>query len=82
MTKNYYRKEYSEQQWIALIDKAIEFGCKIEYSIYGNIVTIDSTDVENILMKNLSTNVFFGISRDGWAKKIHGRIQDAADRVK
>ena len=82
MTKNYYRDEYTKQQWIALIDKAIECGCKIEYSIYGNIVTIDSTDVENILMKNLPTNVFVGISRDGWAKKIHGRIQDAAERVK
>lgn len=82
MTKNYYRDEYTKQQWIALIDKAIEFGCKIEYSKYGNIAEIDSTDVESLLMKNLPTNVFFGISRDGWAKKIHGRIQDSADRVK
>lgn len=82
MTKNYYRDEYTKQQWIALIDEAIKIGCKIEYSKYGNIAEIDSTDVENTLMKNLSTNVFFGISRDGWAKKIHGRIQDAADRVK
>lgn len=81
MTKNYYRKEYTEQQWIALIDKAIEFGCKIEYSKYGNIAEIDSTDLETILIKNLP-NGFFGISRDGWAKKIHERIQDAADRVK
>ena len=80
MTKNYYRKEYTEQQWIALIDKAIEFGCKIEYSIYGNIVTIDSTDLETILMKNLPNGL--GISRDGWANKIHERIQDAAERVK
>ena len=81
MTKNYYRDEYTKQQWIALIDEAIKIGCKIEYSIYGNIVTIDSTNVENILMKNLP-NVFFGISREGWTKKIHGRIQDSADRVK
>ena len=81
MTKNYYRNEYSEQQWIALINKAIEFGCKIEYSIYGNIATIDSTDLETILMKNLP-NSTFGKSRDGWAEYIHKMIQDASDRVK
>lgn len=80
MTKNYYRKEYSEQQWIALIDKAIECGCKIEYSIYGNIVTIDSTDVENNLMEILPHSI--GTSRGIWAEQIHRMIQDAAERVK
>ena len=81
MTKNYYRKEYSEQQWIALIDKAIEFGCKTTYSIYGNIAEIDSTDLETILMKNLP-NSMFGKSRDICADEIHRMIQDAAERVK
>ena len=79
MTKNYYRKEYSEQQWIALIDKAIEFGCKIEYSKYGNIVTINSTDLETILMKNLPNG--WGKSRDNCADEIHRMIQYAADRI-
>lgn len=79
MTKNYYRNEYTEQQWIALIDKAIEFGCKIEYSKYGNIAEIDTTDLETILMNFLNN---FGISRDGWAEKIHRIIQDASERVK
>lgn len=46
MTKNYYRSEYSDKQWKALIDKATELGCQITYSKYGNIVTIDSTDRE------------------------------------
>lgn len=41
MTKNYYRSEYSDKQWKALIDKATELGCQITYSKYGNIVTID-----------------------------------------
>ena len=45
MTKNYYRSEYSDKQWKALIDKATELGCQITYSKYGNIVTIDSTDL-------------------------------------
>ena len=41
MTKNYYRSEYSDKQWKALIDKATELGCQITYSKYSNIVTID-----------------------------------------
>ena len=80
MTKNYYRDEYTKQQWIALIDKAIECGCKIEYSKYGNIAEIDSTDVENILMEILPHSI--GTSRGVWAEQIHRTIQDAADRVK
>ena len=80
MTKNYYRDEYTKQQWIALIDKAIKFGCKIEYSKYGNIAEIDSTDVENLLMEILPHSI--GTSRGIWAEQIHGRIQDAAERVK
>ena len=47
MAKNYYRSEYSDKQWKALIDKATELGCQITYSKYGNIVTIDSTDRES-----------------------------------
>lgn len=47
MTKNYYRSEYSDKQWKALIDKATELGCQITYSKYGNIVTIGSTDRES-----------------------------------
>lgn len=51
MTKNYYRSEYSDEQWKALIDKATELGCQITYSEYGNIVTIDSTDQESTNLK-------------------------------
>lgn len=51
MTKNYYRSEYSDKQWKALIDKATELGCQITYSKYGNIVTIDSTDRESTNLK-------------------------------
>ena len=80
MTKNYYRNEYTEQQWIALIDKAIEFGCKIEYSKYGNIAEINSTDLETALIKNSTNSI--SKARDFWAEQIHRMIQDAADRVK
>lgn len=80
MTKNYYRDEYTKQQWIALIDKAIEFGCKIEYSKYGNIAEIDSTDLETIIVKNFPHSI--ETSRGIWAEQIHRMIQDSADRVK
>ena len=80
MTKNYYREKYSKQQWIALIDKAIEFGCKIEYSIYGDIAEIDSTDLETALIKNFPNSI--GKSRDICADEIHRMIQDASERVK
>ena len=80
MTKNYYRDEYTKQQWIALIDKAIELGSKITYSIYGNIVTIDSTDLETALIKDFPNSI--GTSRNSWSEQIHRMIQDAADRVK
>ena len=80
MTKNYYRDEYTKQQWIALIDRAIEFGCKIEYRKYGNIAEINSTDLEDILMKIFPHII--GKSRDIYAEHIHRMIQDAADRVK
>ena len=80
MTKNYYRDEYTKQQWIALIDKAIEFGCKIEYSKYGNIAEIDSTDLETIFVEILPHSI--GTSRGVWAEQIHKTIQDSAERVK
>ena len=80
MTKNYYRDEYTKQQWIALINKAIEFGCKIEYSKYGNIAEINSTDLETTLVKILPHSI--GTSRGIWAEHIHRMIQDAAERVK
>lgn len=31
MVKTYYRSEYSDKQWKALIDKAAELGCQVTY---------------------------------------------------
>ena len=66
MTKNYYRSEYSDKQWKALIDKATELGCQITYSKYGNIVTIDSTDWESRI---IATTGRGGQDRAVWAEK-------------
>lgn len=47
MVKTYYRNEYTEKQWKALIDKAAELGCQVTYGRYGDRAEIDSTDREN-----------------------------------
>ena len=76
MTKNYYRSEYSDKQWKALIDKATELGCQITYSKYGNIVTIDSTDRESRIIATTGRD---GQDRAVWAERIHGMIQESTN---
>lgn len=73
MAKSYYRSEYSDKQWKALIDKATELGCQITYSKYGNIVTIDSTDRE----RRTAQTGRDGQDRAVWAERIHGMIQES-----
>ena len=75
MTKNYYRSEYSDKQWKALIDKVTELGCQITYSKYGNIVTIDSTDRESRI---IATTGRGEQGRAVWVEIIHGMIQESA----
>ena len=50
MVNTYYKSEYTEKQWIKLIDEASHLRCKIEYSKYGNTCTIDSTETETELL--------------------------------
>lgn len=71
MTHNYYRNEYTAEQWAALIDKAHELGCAVNWSKYGNIAEIDSTAKESAMMQTAGT-------RQYWADVIHGFIEDAA----
>ena len=75
MTLNYYKKEYSEKQWKALIDEAINLGCSVRYSIYGNIAEIDSTALEDRLVAG---NNAIGLARLEWAQHIHKRIMSVA----
>ena len=76
MTLNYYKKEYSEKQWKALIDEAINLGCSVRYSIYGNIAEIDSTELEDRLVAG---NNAIGLARLEWAQHIHSMLLLAAD---
>lgn len=77
MTKNYYRSEYSDKQWKALIDKATELGCQITYNKYGNIVTIDSTALEDSLMRNFPNSI--GTARQEWGEHIYNMLQESTD---
>lgn len=76
MAKNYYRSEYSDKQWKALIDKATELDCQITYSKYGNIVTIDSTDRESRIIATTGRD---GQDRAAWTERIHGMIQESTN---
>lgn len=76
MTKNYYRSEYSDKQWKALIDRATELDCQITYSKYGNMVTIDSADRENRIIAATRGGEQ---DRAVWAERIHGMIQESTD---
>ena len=68
MTNRYYRNEYSENQWMILIDNAIKVGCTVSYGRYGNIATIDSTDAETRLCQGNEK------IRLMWAEHIHNHI--------
>lgn len=74
MTKNYYRNEYTAEQWAALIDKAHDLGCVVNWSKYGNIAEIDSAAKESAMMQTAGT-------RQYWADAIHGLISDAARAI-
>ena len=72
MTKNYYKHEYTEADWRNLVDRAIELGCNMEYSKYGNILTIDSTDLETRILAHTWRGEQ---DRYIWAERIHELIE-------
>jgi hypothetical protein len=77
MIKTYYRNEYTEKQWKALIDKAAELGCQVTYGLYGDRAEIDSTAVEDSLVKNFPNSI--GTVRQEWAEYIHNMLQESTD---
>lgn len=77
MFKTYYRNEYTEKQWKALIDKATELGCQITYNRYGDRAEIDSTTLEDSLCKDHLNAI--GTVRQKWAEIIHGMLQESTD---
>lgn len=77
MTKTYYRNEYTEKQWKALIDKATELGCQVIYGRYGDRAEIDSTALEDKLCKDNPNAI--GTVRHEWAEHIHRILQESTD---
>lgn len=79
MVKTYYRNEYTEKQWKALIDKAAELGCQVTYARYGDRAEIDSTDRENAVLQSTSKSVDDCAARSFWAEHIHQMLQESTD---
>ena len=77
MIKTYYKSEYSEKQWVKLIDQALKLHCKITYSIYGNTCVIDSTETETRLLA-FTNDTNDSNHRRKWAEHLHERIRKAA----
>lgn len=79
MVKTYYRNEYTEKQWKALIDKAPELGCQVTYGRYGDRAEIDSTDRENAVLQSTGKSVGDCAVRSFWAEHIHQMLQESTD---
>ena len=77
MVKRYWKSEYNEKQWTKLIDEASKLRCKIQYSIYGNICMIDSTEAETKLLA-FTNDPDDSSHRRKWAEHLHERIRKAA----
>lgn len=77
MKQMYYRDEYTEKEWHALIDEAAKLGCAVTYGKYGDRAEIDSTSVEDRLLG--TAKEIDSATRLEWAEHIHDRIQKAAD---
>ena len=78
MVKTYYRNEYTEKQWKALVDKAAELDCQVTYGRYGDRAEIDGTELENRFCENLS-DCNGPIIRRKWAERIHQMLQESTD---
>ena len=79
MVKTYYKNEYTEKQWKALIDKAAELGCRVTYGRYGDRAEIDSTDIENTVLLSTGKSVDDCEARSFWAEHIHKMLQESTD---
>ena len=82
MKQNFYKNEYTNKEWKSVIDEALKLGCKIEYSIYGNVCTIDCTELENRILKDTQKNLNDSASRMFWAERIFMRIDNAKSNNK
>ena len=73
MKMTYYRSEYTDKQWRALIDKAEELHLEVTYGKYGDRAVIDSTNLESAVMNGQEN------ARAMWAEHIVDMLQRATD---
>lgn len=75
MIRMYFRNEYTEKQWKALIDKAAELGCQVTtYGRYGGRAEIDSTDRESQIIAQTGGGEQ---DRSVWAWGIHNMLLES-----
>ena len=79
MKTTYYRNEYTEKQWRSLIDEAEKLGCEVVYGRYGDRAEIDSTKIENSLLRRTEKSINDCAARSFWAEHIHGMLQKSTD---
>lgn len=77
MIQKFFKRKYSDREWERMINKALVFGCKLEYSIYGNICYIDSTKLEDKLLESAHKDLSDCAARMEWAEHIFRRIEEA-----
>ena len=77
MIQKFFKRKYSDREWEKLINKALVFGCKLEYSIYGNICYIDSANLEDKLLESAHRDLSDCAARMEWAEHIFRRIEEA-----
>ncbi len=80
MTKNYYQSEYSPKGWVELQIKARELGCVLTMSESGKILTVDSTPIEDQLIKAKGVDeTKESQARAYWAEFIQGEVHRAGE---
>ena len=79
MKTTYYRNEYTEKQWKSLIDEAERIGCKVTYGRYGDRAEIDSTELENSILRSTGKSVDDCAARSLWVEHIHQMLQNSTD---
>lgn len=77
MRQTYYKDEYTQEEWRRVIDKCEELGVSVEYGKYGDRAVLDSTNLENRLLKS-TNNVNNSLYRQEWANYIHEMLEKAA----
>lgn len=76
MTNNYYKDEFTPENWKKAIDLVLSWGCVVSYNKYGNICCVDSTETETRMIDGKEWRRF------EWAQHIHDQFVKVAQTGK